>query len=632
MRSQFKASSLVRLFLFAVGEAAVIALSLTIAFLLRFDFAIPVTYTHVLERGLAAALLVKLTAFYLARLHRSAWRYVTIRDMCGLVVVNGLASAVFASICLLWIGRTFPRSTYAIDFLVCLMLTALLLISVRLREEMFSHRDPEAAWRGVLIYGAGRAGAGLVREFHANPGLGQVVGFLDDDPTKIHTRIAGVPVLGRGRDAVVLVERYRSRKTKIEEIIIAMPSATARQMKEAAANCTAAGVPCKTVPGVAELLSGKILSAQLRDISLSDLLGRAVIRLDEPKIRKSIAGRCVMVTGAAGSIGSEICRQVSNFQPGRLVAFDWAESELFKVELELRGSFPALDLVAAIGDVKDERRVSEVIRTHGVDSIFHAAAYKHVPMMESHVLEGVKNNILGTWRVSRAAVVNHVSSFVLISSDKAVNPTNLMGATKRVAELMVSALNQFGSTRFVAVRFGNVLGSNGSVVPIFRRQIASGGPVTVTHPLMRRYFMTIPEAVQLVLEASTLGKGSEIFVLDMGVPVRIADLAQNMIRLAGFVPEEDIEIRYVGLRPGEKLFEELKIDGEDMLPTPHEKIKVFRSKPMGIEQVESWVNDLEQLAGDRDEHRIVAHLRTIVPEYSPSAALSAEPAKRAACI
>jgi len=630
MRPQLNRPLHFRILLITTCEAALVSAAMTSAFLLRFDFAIPISYIGALQRGLLVALIVKLSAFYLARLHQSAWRYVTIRDMWRLGIANGLASLVLAAICTVWIGRTFPRSIYGIDFLVCQLLTAVLLVSVRLREETFFRKDAHLSRKGVLIYGAGRAGAGLVREFRAIAKLGRVVGFLDDDPAKLHTRIAGVPVLGRGRDAAVLVERYRTHYSKIEEIIIAMPSATSRQMREAAANCASAGVPCKTVPGLTELLSGRVLSSQLRNISLDDLLGRAAIRLDEPKIRKSIAGHCIMVTGAAGSIGSEICRQVSRFRPERLVAFDWAESELYKIELELRRDFPGLDLVIAIGDIKDELRVSEVIRANEVDSIFHAAAYKHVPMMESNVLEAVKNNILGTWRVSRAAARNHVSTFVLISSDKAVNPTNLMGATKRVAEVMISALNQMGTTRFVAVRFGNVLGSNGSVVPIFRNQIAAGGPVTVTHPEMRRYFMTIPEAVQLVLEASTLGKGSEIFVLDMGAPVRVVDLAQNMIRLTGLVPDEDIEIRYVGLRPGEKLFEELKMDGEDMLPTPHEKIKVFRSQPMSIERIESWVDGLERLTRQRDELLVVAHVRAVVPEYSPSVALSRGKAKRAA--
>ena len=631
MRSQVTRPLYIRSGLIIICEAALVCLALTGAFLLRFDFAIPVSYIAVLDRGLLVALTVKLSAFYSARLHRSAWRYVTFRDMWRLGIVNGLASLTLGAVCSVWIGPTFPRSIYGIDFLLCQLLTAALLVSVRLRDEMLRHNTAAVSRKNVLIYGAGRAGAGLVREFQANPKLGHVVGFLDDDSMKVNTHIAGLSVLGQGRDAASLVERFRSRNSRIEEIIIAMPSATGRQMREAAANCNAAGVPCKTVPGLAELLNGRFLSSQLRDISLNDLLGRAAIQLDEPKVRKSIAGRCVMVTGAAGSIGSEICRQVSNFQPARLVAFDWAESDLYKIELELRQHFQGLDLVVAIGDIKDECRISEVIRANRVDSLFHAAAFKHVPLMEAHVLEAVKNNIIGTWRVSRAAVVNHVSSFVLISSDKAVNPTNLMGATKRAAELMVSALNQIGAAKFVAVRFGNVLGSNGSVVPIFRRQIAAGGPVTVTHREMRRYFMTIPEAVQLVLEASTLGKGSEIFVLDMGAPMRVVDLAHNMIRLAGLVPDEDIEIRYVGLRPGEKLFEELRMDGEDMLPTPHEKIKVFRSQPMDIEQIESWVNDLEQLIDQRNDLRVVEHVKAIVPEYSPSPALAGrEPTRTAA--
>ncbi|MCU1258363.1 MAG: polysaccharide biosynthesis protein CapD, partial [Bryobacterales bacterium] len=343
--------------------------------------------------------------------------------------------------------------------------------------------------------------------------------------------------------------------------------------------------------------------------------------LDESQIRETIRGRTVMVTGAAGSIGSELCRQVARFGPKLLVAFEQAESDLFRIDNELTLNFPGLAVIPQVGDIRDYVRVQEVIRAFHVDSIFHAAAYKHVPMMENHVMEAVKNNIIGTRNVVCAAAQNNVARFLMISSDKAVNPTNIMGATKRVAELIVSAFpleGDGGKTKCVSVRFGNVLGSNGSVIPVFREQIARGGPVTVTHPDMRRYFMTIPEAVQLVLQASIMGKGSEIFVLDMGEPVRIVDLARNMIRLSGHEPDGDIEIRYTGLRPGEKLFEELSTKDEHIQSTYHEKIKIFAGRRLRAKDVETWISELEALLLARDEPSIVEHIRELVPEYGPS--------------
>jgi FlaA1/EpsC-like NDP-sugar epimerase len=326
------------------------------------------------------------------------------------------------------------------------------------------------------------------------------------------------------------------------------------------------------------------------------------------------------VTGSAGSIGSELCRQIAEFKPLRLIALDQAESDLFKIEHELRSKFPSLSLISEIADIRDPQRMDDIMQAHGVDSVFHAAAYKHVPMMEIQPLEAVKNNVVGTWNVAQAAWRNGVSEFLLISSDKAVNPTNVMGATKRVAELLISSMCTNGGrgTQFVSVRFGNVLGSNGSVVPLFRQQIAAGGPITVTHPEVRRYFMTIREAVQLVLQASTMGRGNETFVLDMGQPVRILDLAKNMIRLAGLLPERDIEIRFVGLRPGEKLYEELISEGEDILPTHHEKIRILQGLTCDAARIETWLQELQTILHKRDETAVVTHLKQLVPEYQPA--------------
>jgi FlaA1/EpsC-like NDP-sugar epimerase len=391
-------------------------------------------------------------------------------------------------------------------------------------------------------------------------------------------------------------------------------------MSEALANCRTTGVQCKTIPGLGELLSGKVRVSQIREIALEDLLGREPVNLEHERIRQSVIGRAVMVTGAGGSIGSELCRQLLQFEPKCLVALDQAESDLFKIEMELNGKSSSVKVCPVIGDIRDYERMEEVVRQYGVTAIYHAAAYKHVPMMEHNLIEAVTNNVIGLYNMVEAGYRNGVREFVMISSDKAVNPTNIMGLTKRVSELVVSSMprSDQGATRFVSVRFGNVLGSNGSVVPIFKSQIASGGPVTVTHPDMRRYFMTIPEAVQLVLQASIMGQGSEVFVLDMGEPVRILDLARNMIRLTGHEPDVDIPIRFVGLRPGEKLYEELATESDQVQPTRHEKIMIFSGLTVQRDFMERWMAELRTLIAERNRAGILAHMCEIVPEYQPS--------------
>ena len=608
-----------------VCHILMVAASFMAAFLLRFDFAIPHSEAPHWTWGLQVIIPLKLLVFFFARLHRGWWRLVGMPDLIRVFGANGVASVLFAGCAYFAWGPAFPRSVYLLDFLVCFVFTAGARFAVRLYSELvvgeFSRKD-----KRILIYGAGSAGLTLLREARTNPSIGQVVGFLDDDPRKRRLVLMGAPVLGRGRHIPHILDRQKRRGQPIDEIIIAMPSATGQQMGEAVANCRAAHIPCKTIPGLGELLAGKVLSAQIREIELEDLLGREPVQLDETSLRSAIGGRVVMVTGAAGSIGSELCRQVARFAPGRLILFDQAESELFKIDLELRRTFRNLDVIAELGDIRDRGRVDQTIRQYRVDSVFHAAAYKHVPLMETHILEAVRNNVLGTWNVAQSAYQNHVSSFLMISSDKAVNPTSIMGVTKRVAELIVASMPADSQTTFVSVRFGNVLGSNGSVVPIFQKQIAAGGPVTVTHPEMRRYFMTIPEAVQLVLQASTMGHGSEIFVLDMGAPVKIVDLARNLIRLSGLTPDRDIEIRFTGLRPGEKLYEELRFDGEDMVPTGHRKIHIFQSFKPTPAAMENWMAEVCGLLDRRDQNGVVAHLCDMVPEYvnkKKSAALDA---------
>ena len=608
-----------RRYLIGGCHAALIAATVLLAFNLRFDFSVPEDVVSLLHLSVVIALLVKMPIFWLIRLDRGWWRYASVSDLINVGLGNVVASVVMSGVLFASFGAEFPRSVYILDFVLCFLACAGARFAVRIYNETLV-ADSSHKSKGVLVYGAGVAGMTMVREMRANPAFDyEIVGFLDDNPRKHGATILGIPILGRGRDAAEVVEAQRRNGRAIDEIIIAMPSATGHQMGEALAYCRAAGVPCKTVPSIGEILSGKILTTQIRDIAVTDLLGRDPVRLEEERIRRKVTGRIVLVTGAAGSIGSELCRQIAQYHPARLIALDQAESELFRIDHELRAKFPELELLPEIADIRDYQRIDEILRVHSVESIFHAAAYKHVPMMEVQPLEAAKNNILGTWNVVQAAHRNAVSDFLMISSDKAVNPTNVMGATKRAAELLISSMAHVGAsgTKYVSVRFGNVLGSNGSVVPLFKQQIAAGGPVTVTHPEVRRYFMTTREAVQLVLQASTMGRGNETFVLDMGEPVRIVDLANNMIRLAGLVPDKDIEIRFVGLRPGEKLYEELITEGEDILPTYHEKIKIFRGPSADPVVIETWLLELEAIILNRDELGFVEHLKRLIPEYQP---------------
>ena len=603
--------------------AVVIAFSLSAGYMLRFDLVIPTAEMNHLKMAIGIALIAKMTVFYFLGSDRGWWRFVGIDDVLRIFAANVAASTLFTLATAAVVGRNFPRSVYVIDFLLCFLATCAARFSVRLyHEKVLPAISARNRAKGLLIYGAGAAGLNLVRELRSAPNRNyRIIGFLDDDARKQHATLLGVPVLGRGRDAAKIVDRYRSRRVSVDEIIIALPSASGRQVSEALANCRASGVPCKTIPSFDELLAGKVRLSQIREIAVENLLGREPVNLQLERIRESIMGRSVMVTGAGGSIGSELCRQLVLFQPKCLVALDQAESELFKIDMELAESPRGVTVCPVIGDIRNHDRLESVVRQFGVTSIYHAAAYKHVPMMENNLIEAVNNNVLGLHNLVQIAVRNGVASFVMISSDKAVNPTNIMGLTKRVAELVVSSMptsSRGGTTRFVSVRFGNVLGSNGSVVPIFKAQIASGGPVTITHPDMRRYFMTTPEAVQLVLQASTMGKGSEIFVLDMGEPVRILDLARNMIRLSGHEPDVEIPIRVIGLRPGEKLYEELSAASDQVRPTCHEKIMIFCGRTLQHQALEKWIGKLRELVALRDDSAVLAHMLEIVPEYRPS--------------
>ena len=502
------------------------------------------------------------------------------------------------------------QGVFMADMFVTVLLLGGLRMVVRLYYEEF--RTVEAGrLKRFLIVGAGNTGEALLREIHRMPKVQyQVIGFIDDDPTKQGIHIHGIPVLGTVEQLPTICE-----DRNIEEIAIAMPSATHHQRIHVIHVCEGTKIRFRTVPSMTDIASGKYRVSQIRDVDINDLLGRETVELDLDLIEAFAKDKVILVTGAGGSIGSELCRQLCNFKPKLLLLVEQAENPLFYVEQELRKKFPTIRIEALICNITDKVRIDEIFEKHKPQVVIHAAAHKHVPLMELNPGEAVKNNIFGTQVVADAADNYGTANFVMISTDKAVNPTSIMGSTKRIAEMYIQDLNRTSDTHFVTVRFGNVLGSEGSVVDIFKKQIAEGGPVTVTHPEMQRYFMTIPEASQLVLQAAAMGKGGEIFVLDMGEPVKIIDLARALITLSGFKPEEEITIDYSGARPGEKLFEELHIEGEDMQHTRHPKIRIWKNIVMDRDKLRAGINELASIANTKTYNEIVLKIKKLIPEY-----------------
>lgn len=497
-----------------------------------------------------------------------------------------------------------------LDLIVTVLALAVLRMGVRMyHEEM--HTKSGGADKRFLIVGAGNAGEALLREImRMKTSEYDVVGFVDDDPNKQGMNIHGVSVLGKIDKLKDICEKH-----KVEEIAIAMPSAARDQLRHVVQICEGAKIRFRTVPSITDIASGRLSVSQIRSVAIDDLLGRDVIELDLESIKKFLTDKVILVTGAGGSIGSEMCRQVCQFKPKLLLLLEQAENPLFFIERELRKDFPDVNIRPVICNMTDRVRVFDLFENFGPNVVIHAAAHKHVPLMESNPGEAIKNNIFGSKNIADASNEFKADDFVMISTDKAVNPTSIMGSSKRVAEMYIQDLNNTSETHFVTVRFGNVLGSNGSVVPIFNKQIAAGGPVTITHPDMERYFMTIPEASQLVLQAATLGKGGEVFLLDMGEPVKIVHLARELITLSGFRVDEDIEIVFTGMRPGEKLFEELSIKGEDMLPTSHPKIAAWKNIPKDRETLYAGIERLKEVAVTQDHDKIVAEIKTLIPEY-----------------
>ncbi len=566
-----------------------------------------------------ASLLVKLVVFLSFGMYGRLWRHASVPDLTKIIeatVVATSASALLGLIGLPASGLTLVRVPMSVAMLdAFLTITVVAAPRLLVRTLANGQRRAGRAGKRVLIVGAGAAGEMILRELLANPQLAlEPVGFVDDDPRKHNTRLNDVPVLGALSETRTLIEQHR-----IEEILIAMPAAPGGVVRGVVRAAMEARIPARTVPALSEILSGRVSMSHLRKVEIQDLLRREPVRTDLQPVRAIVAGRTVLVTGAGGSIGSELARQLAWLKPAHLVLLGNGENEIFDIREELNGAFPALRITAVIADIRDRLRMRTVFGRVRPDAVFHAAAHKHVPLMEDNVSDSVTNNVLGTKNVVDCAVEVDTRHFVLISTDKAVRPTSVMGATKRVAEMVVQEAAVRTGRNFVSVRFGNVLGSRCSVVPIFLAQIRAGGPVTVTHPDMHRYFMTIPEAVQLVLQASALGSGGEVFVLDMGNPIRIADLATDLIRLSGLEVGKDIEIRYTGIRPGERLHEEPFFLHEEVLATRHSKILRATNNHLPEEVGESVALLVEAARACRAEEELRYQLRTLVPDFHTDA-------------
>lgn len=615
-----------RVWMLVVVYTAQLGASLWLAYELRFDFMVDSTFQA--ERIFVLLWLVPLEVILLALFHQ-------LRPLLGYFSTPDLARmfhALFISTCiggLIWYvfgaGYAPSRGVIVLNFIFALVsLTGSRLFLRASRESLASSagRSTKRA-RRVGIIGAGDAGAALAHELALKPGLGlEPVAFFDDAQRKWRSRVHDIPVVGPPEKLLEV-----KSKLQIEQVIIAMPTAPAKRVGEIVRLLGEAHLECRTIPSLDQLALGQVKASQLRNVEVQDLLGRDRVELDAEDIRQSLQDRVVLVTGAGGSIGSELCRQIASFQPKRLLLLDRAEPAVFQIEQELIGLGHPRRILPIVGDITDLQRMDQVFSEHQPELVFHAAAHKHVPMMESQPAEAIRNNSLGTANLAELALNSGVDRFVLISSDKAINPTSVMGATKRLAEMYLQALYALnpGATKFMAVRFGNVLGSSGSVVPLFRRQIAEGGPVKVTHPEMTRYFMTIPEACMLVLQSAIQGSGGEIFVLDMGKPVRIVDLARQMIELSGLKPDVDIQIEFIGTRPGEKLFEELSHKAENVVPTSHSKILRLIAAPPDLTSIKENLQQLRADSLQAEPDEIKRMILALVPEYTPSLKVPTKP-------
>ena len=611
MRVGLSKNILVRRLLIVIVHIVLWTAAYFLAFGLRFDFEAETKYAGQIVRWFPILLAIRFIVYWFAGLFRGLWKYTGARDLKAIVLATTASTALFLATLGLFF-RTFPRSVITIEWALCIIFVGGARFAYRtLTADRRPPPEKDFKATRLLIVGAGDAGELLLREVQRNhAGRFDVVGFADDNRQKLHAHIHGVQVLGTVDQLQALVVDH-----DVDEVIIAAPTATGAQMRRIVEACKASGARFKTIPGLDQLIDGRVSLNQIRDVAIEDLLGRDPVQLDMEAISAAMQGHVVMVTGAGGSIGSELCRQVCRFAPSALLLVERTENNLFQIHRELAARHPEVPLVTGLADVADAPRMEELFQRHRPTVVVHAAAHKHVPMLEWNPGEAVKNNVVGTRTLADLSHRQGVERFVMVSTDKAVNPTSVMGASKRVAEIYVQSLSQRSATKFVTVRFGNVLGSAGSVIPIFKEQIAAGGPVTVTHPEMRRYFMTIPEASQLVLQAGTMGNGGEIFILDMGEPVKIADLARDLITLSGLTPGVDVEIQFSGVRPGEKLFEELAVDDEAAEKTSHPKIFVGRFRPYEQARIEQGIEQLRAAVGE-PAVELRARFRELVPEYA----------------
>jgi len=613
-------------------DIALITASIYGAHLVRFEFSFPPEFAVLFYKILPAVIFIKIVTFFFFDLYRGMWRYTSISDLFNIIKASTISSFLIIFL-ILFMTRFegFSRSVFIIDWCLTVLFITGHRVAIRLYYEQLSwdgswltamhkliglltKKQPEG--KKILIVGAGDCGEKICREIINNLQLHQnIVGFIDDDPKKLGKKIHGIPVLGSVNDI-----KSVSQKTKADEALIAIPSASSKKIRKIIETCKGNGIISKIIPGYSELIDGKITVNAIREVAYRDLLGREIIKLDTEKIGAYLKRKKVLVTGAGGSIGSELCRQICRFKPESIILYERAESPLYEIEIDIKRKFPDIKAISLLADVIDTTNLEKAFITNKPQVVFHTAAYKHVPMLELQPWKAIENNIQGTQNLVNVSKKHNIERFVFVSTDKAVRPTNVMGASKRVAEMLVQSQNGCGlsQTRFMIVRFGNVIGSVGSVVPMFKKQIERGGPVTVTHPDVTRYFMTIPEACQLILQAGAMGNGGEIFLFDMGTPIKIVDMAKDLIRLSGFVPDEDIKIEYIGLRPGEKLFEELITEGEGIVPTSHEKIMTLKGIDCSLDILNGNIEDITRLSEGQDHNQIKQMLKKIVPEYMPS--------------
>ena len=612
IKRPFHAQKALRVACLVLADLILINLSAFLALYIRFEFDFRQLYATTFLRdmliyaGINSACTILI--FHILKLYNSLWEFASVSELVR-ITLGCFFSAVFYMVGMFMLHLTVPRSFPAIYMLILCLLCGALRLSYRCVRRTRAGLHSEGEKRTMLI-GGGQAGAIALREFQTSPrSENKVVCIIDDAPNKVGSYLGGVKIVG-GRSAIArMAEKY-----DIDEIILAIPSASRQEKLQILNYCHNTSCTLRTLPGICQLANGEVRIEQIREVDIEDLLGRETVKIDLDEVAAYITGKTVLVTGGGGSIGSELCRQAAAQRPKRLIIFDIYENNAYDIQMELRRTHPELDLVVLIGSVRDRERVMQVFDRYRPDLVCHAAAHKHVPLMETSPFEAIKNNVFGTYNVAQAADRFGTQRFILISTDKAVNPTNVMGASKRLCEMIVQMINDRSATEYVAVRFGNVLGSAGSVIPLFRKQIRSGGPVTVTDKRVIRYFMTIPEAVQLIFQAGAYARGGEIFVLDMGEPVRIDDLARNMIRLSGFEPDVDIPVVYTGLRPGEKLYEELLLSGEGMQKTKNDLIYIGHEIAFDPAAFEENLMLLRAIP-ESDEPALRAKLRELVPTF-----------------